>query len=139
MPMVSEMVEIEGQKMLDGGISDSIPIRFFESIGYEKNIAVLTQCKGFVKRKNPVMPLFSLLYRKYPSLIKTMAERHTVYNETLSYIEERERDGSLFVIRPETELPVSRVEKDPEKLKAAYEMGRSTALKNLEKIKAFLS
>ena len=139
MPVVSEIVEIEGRKMLDGGISDSIPVKYFESIGYERNVAVLTQCKDFVKKKNALMPLIRLKYRKYPHLVKTMKNRHTVYNETLSYIEKRERDGKLFVIRPETELPVSRVEKDPEKLKAAYEMGRQTALKNLEKIVSFLS
>lgn len=139
MPIVSEIVEIEGRKLLDGGISDSIPVRYFESIGYDRNIAVLTQCKGFVKKKNKAMPLFRLKYKKYPKLIETMARRHVDYNETLNYIEEKEKRGELFVLRPETELPVSRVEKDPAKLKSAYEMGREAATKNLDKIIKFLA
>ena len=40
MPMVSNIVEIDGFKMLDGGISDSIPIHKFMEMGYEKNIVI---------------------------------------------------------------------------------------------------
>ena len=139
MPMVSQIVEIEGQKLLDGGIADSIPLKFFESIGYDRNVVILTRQKGYEKKKNEILPLIKLKYRKYPKLVEAMAERHNMYNETLSYIEERERSGELFVIRPEEDLPVRRVEKDPEKLKAAYEIGRKTALENLNKIIDFLS
>ena len=139
MPIVSQIVEIEGQKMLDGGISDSIPVRYFESIGYGRSVAVLTQCKDYRKKPNKMMPLVKMKYKKFPAFIETMANRHNVYNETLAYIEEKEKTGELFVIRPEQELPVKHVEKDPEKLKAAYEMGRATATKKLPKIIEFLS
>ena len=139
MPMVSRIVEIDGQKLLDGGIADSIPVKFFESIGYDRNIAVLTRSKAFVKKKNEILPLIKLKYRKYPRLVEAMAARHNVYNETLAYIEEKERDGSLLVIRPDEELPVSRVEKDPEKLRAAYEIGRKTALARIDEIRSFLA
>ena len=137
MPVVSQIVEIDGQKLLDGGISDSIPVKYFESIGYDKNIAVLTQCKEYKKKKNRAMPLIKLKYRKYPAFIETLAKRHISYNDTLSYIEKREESGELFVIRPPRELPVKRVEKNPEKLKQAYEMGRQTAIDKLVLIRAF--
>ena len=139
MPLVSQIVEIDGQKLLDGGISDSIPVRYFESIGYNRNIAVLTQCKGFTKKRNEAMPLVKLKYKKYPRLVQTIENRHIVYNETLDYIEKKEASGELLVIRPRQELPVSRVEKDPEKLRAAYDIGRKTALELLPRIKEFLS
>ena len=138
MPLVSRIVEIDGQKLLDGGIADSIPVKFFESIGYDRNVAVLTRSKAFVKKKNEILSLIKLKYRKYPRLVEAMASRHDVYNETLDYIEEKEHDGSLLVIRPDEELPVSRVEKDPEKLRAAYEIGRKNALSRIDEIKAFL-
>ena len=138
MPLVSQIVEIDGQKLLDGGIADSIPVRFFESIGYNKNIAILTQPKEYQKSKNRIMPLIKLKYAHYPKLVEAMANRHLMYNETLSYIEEKEKSGELFVIRPECDLPVSRIEKDPENLKAAYEIGRKTAIGQLDKIKRFL-
>jgi len=139
MPLVSQIVDIDGQKLLDGGIADSIPVKYFESIGYTKNIAVLTQCANYQKKKNKVMPIIKLKYRKYPKFAQTLANRHIMYNNTLSYIEEKEKSGELFVIRPESKLPVSRVEKNPQKLKEAYEIGRRTAQKNLTKIKTFLN
>ncbi len=138
MPLVSQIVEIDGLRLLDGGIADSIPVRFFEGIGYERNIAVLTQAKGYQKKKNSMMPLVKLKYKRYPKLVEAMENRHTMYNETIAYIEEKERAGELFVIRPENELPVSRVERDPDKLKEAYEIGRQTAEQQLSKIKQFL-
>ena len=52
MPLVSRIVEIEGRKLLDGGIADSIPVRYFQSIGYDRNVVVLTRPKGYRKGKN---------------------------------------------------------------------------------------
>ena len=139
MPLVSQIVDIDGQKLLDGGIADSIPVQYFESIGYTKNIAVLTRRAGYQKKKNRAMPIIKLKYRKYPEFVKTTANRHNVYNDTLAYIAEKEKRGELFVIRPECDLPVSRVEKNPENLKEAYEIGRRTAQKKLNEIKMFLN
>ena len=139
MPLVSKMVEIDGKKMLDGGAADSLPLKFFESIGYDRNIVILTKPKGYKKSKNKAIPLMKLKYRKYPEFVKTMANRHIVYNEALEYIEEKEKAGEVLVIRPEEELPVSRVEKDVDKLKLAYEIGRQVAKKNLASVKEFLN
>ncbi len=138
MPLVSQIVEIDGQKLLDGGIADSIPVNFFESIGYTRNIAVLTQPADYRKSENKLMPLIKLKYRKYPRLIEAMANRHRVYNETVELINSKEKSGELFVIRPEQKLPVGRVEKDPDKLKEAYNIGRHTAKKQIDLIKGFL-
>ena len=77
-------------------------------------------------------------YRKYPEFVKAVAERHIMYNDTLEYIRKREEEGSLLVIAPDTDLPVGKVEKDPEKLKNAYNIGRRIAEEKLESIKKFL-
>ena len=139
MPLVSQIVEIEGMKLLDGGVADSIPVRHFESMGFDKNIVVLTQPENYVKSKNPLIPLMKLKYRKYPKLTEAMAKRHEVYNETLRYIKEKEKKGELLVIRPEEALPLKKAEKDPEKLRAVYNLGRKVAEKRLEEIKEYLS
>lgn len=138
MPLVSQIVEIEGQKLLDGGISDSIPVRFFEEIGYERNVVVLTQPKDYVKKKNRLIPLMKGKYRKYPKLVETMANRHNVYNETLTYIKEKEKNCEILVIQPEQALEISRVEKNPDKLLEVYEIGRKTAFVRIDAIKSFL-
>ncbi len=138
MPIVSQIVEIDGYKLLDGGISDSIPVRFFESIGYDRNIVVLTQPNNYFKKQNKLVSLMKLKYKKYPKLIEAMENRHHMYNETLEYIAQKEKKGELLVIRPDSKLPVSKVEKDPEKLKAAYEIGRRAATERIDEIKEYL-
>ena len=139
MPVVSQMVEIDGCQYLDGALADSIPVRFFESKGYDRNVVILTRPRSYTMKRNELMPLIRAKYRKYPRLVATIENRHRVYNETLAYISRMERAGKLLVIRPEQALPVSRVERDPEKLREAYEIGRQTALARLDEIGAYLN
>lgn len=138
MPLVSRIVEIEGQKLLDGGMSDAIPLRFFQSIGYTRNVVILTQPADYRKKKTSALPLIRLMYRRYPKLVQTMAQRHEMYNSTLDYIAEQEAAGSVLVIRPAEPLPVSRAEKNPDKLQAAYDIGRAAAAQT-ENILRFLA
>ena len=139
MPLVSQIVEIDGRKLLDGGVADSIPVAFFKSIGYDRNVAILTQPEGYVKKKNPLMPLMKLKYREYPRLLEAMEKRDIYYNVSLRYVEQQEAAGKLLVIRPECKLDVSKVEKDPEKLKEVYVQGRLAATRKLAEIKEYLS
>ena len=139
MPLVSKIVEIDGQKLLDGGIADSIPLRYFESIGYGRNVVILTQPDAYEKKENGLLFLIRWKYRKYPHLVRAMEKRHELYNETLAYIAQKEKAGEILVLRPETALPVSRVERKPERLKAVYDIGRAAAQARLAEIRAFLA
>lgn len=138
MPLVSRIVNVDGMELLDGGISDSIPLKYYQSIGYEKNLVILTRPEGYVKGPNKLMPLMQIRMRKYPNFVKTMANRHNDYNEAIRFIREEEKKGTTFVLCPDEELPINRVEHDPARIQNVYEIGRQTALKNLDKIKAFL-
>ncbi|MGN0733548.1 MAG: patatin family protein, partial [Emergencia sp.] len=138
MPIVSQIVEIDGLKLLDGGMSDSVPVRFFEETGYDRNVVILTQPKDYVKKRNSLMPLIKVKYRKYPKLVEAMENRHIVYNQTTAYIAERERQGELLVIRPEESLNIGKVEKNPDKLQEVYEAGRKVAESRLDEIIKYL-
>ena len=139
MPLVSRMVEIDGRIFLDGAMADSIPVRFFESIGYDRNMVILTQPLGFQKKKDRLLPLMKLWYRKYPRLLEAIMTRDRQYNESLQYIRRREAEGKLLVIRPPQKLPIERTEKDPAVLRQVYEMGRKEAEANIRKIQNFFS
>lgn len=139
MPLVSRIVEIEGKKYLDGGIADSIPLKYFEGIGYTKNVVVLTQPSDYVKKPNSALPLIKMAYKKFPNLISAMAKRHEVYNETTAYVKKRELEGDVFVICPSEPLSVGRVEHDAKKLRETYEAGRKIANEMLDAITAFLT
>lgn len=139
MPIVSKPVLLEGRKLLDGGIVNSIPLKHFQELGYERNIVVLTQPKGFFKRRTKLMPLFHLTMRKYPAIIKAMGRRHLMYNEQLRYLAEEEKKGNILLIYPEDTLPIGRTELNEEKMRKVYQLGRKTAEEQLLKIKDFLS
>lgn len=139
MPLVSQMVEIDGRRLLDGGISDSIPLRYFESQGYRRNVVILTQPPMYEKKENGLLFMVRLMYRKYPHLVRAMEKRHLVYNETLRYVEEKERAGEILVMRPLAPLPVSRVEKNPDRLLQTYEIGRAAAKERLAEVRDFLA
>ena len=138
MPLVSRIVEADGYQLLDGGIADSIPYRYMKEIGYERDVVILTQPLGFVKKKNSLMPLMKILYRKYPKLLETMANRHIRYNEETAEIRKDELAGKILVIRPPEPLNIGKTEKDPDELRRVYEIGRKEAEKRLEEIKKFL-
>lgn len=138
MPIVSKPVPLKGRKLLDGGIADSIPLKHFQELGYERNIVVLTQPKGFFKRRTKLMPLFHLTMRKYPAIIKAMGRRHLMYNEQLRYLAEEEMKGNILLIYPEDALPIGRTELNEEKMRKVYQMGRASAERRLQEIKNFL-
>ena len=138
MPLVSKPVNIDGKLLLDGGISDSIPLRYFQEQGFERNIVILTQPKGFFKKKTKLMPLFHLFMRKYPAIVHAMARRHLMYNEELAYLEEQEQLGNIQLIYPQDIVPIGRTEQNETKMRHVYEMGREKAEEKLSEIIRFL-
>ena len=138
MPLVSRIVEVGGYRLLDGGIADSIPLEAFEKLGYERNLVILTQPEGYVKKPNKAMPLMRQALGKYPKLLRTIANRHTIYNQQVAYAQTRQADGAALILRPDAPLDMSRTEHDADKLRAAYRHGQDVARKNLATIRAFL-
>ncbi|MCF0215057.1 MAG: patatin family protein [Fibrobacteraceae bacterium] len=138
MPLVSKVVKIEGKGYLDGGIGDSIPLQFFESMGYNRNIVILTQPRNYVKKKNSLVWLMRFLLRKIPRLVDAVEHRHIMYNEETRYVFEQEKLGKVLVFCPETPLQISRIEKNKENLQRVYDLGRKLAQKRIEEIREFL-
>lgn len=123
LPMLSPIVNYKGYELLDGGISDSIPIKKSIADGNRKNVIILTRNKSYRKGPGKFTALLKLKYKKYPHLIETMLNRYIQYNKTLDYIEELEKDNKVFVIRPQKELEVDRLEKNPQKLYSLLKEG----------------
>ncbi len=139
MPIVSRPVCLEGMQMLDGGIVNSIPLQYFQGLGYGKNIVILTQPEGYKKKLTKLMPLFYVFCRHYPKITEAMKHRHEMYNRQLEYIAEEEKKGNTLVICPNDILPIGRLEMSPKKMRKVYDMGQATGKKRLEEIKDFMS
>ena len=138
MPVVSNIVKIDGMFLSDGGTADSIPVQYFQSIGYLKNVVILTQPEGFVKKKNALLPAVKTAVKKYPEIGKALTVRHEMYNKELAYIKKCESAGKLFVIKPSEPIKVRIIERRPEKLKEIYMLGRKDAKNQVNKIKSFV-
>ena len=139
LPLAANIVRIDGRELLDGGMVDSIPLRYMESLGCRRNVVILTQPRGYLKKPNRLLPLIRRRYRAYPALIHALENRHDMYNAELSYVARREREGEAFVIRPHEALPIGRVEKDPKKLRMVSALGRAAAEEALPALTAFVA
>ena len=137
MPLVTRPVKVGGRVLLDGGISDSIPLKHFQDMGFDRNVVVLTRPRSYRKEPTKLWP-YRLLMRRYPAITQAMARRHEMYNSQLDYVEREEQAGRIFVIAPEQDLPIGRVEMNVEKMNAVYNIGRETATALLPRLKEFL-
>ncbi|MBE5928927.1 MAG: patatin family protein [Lachnospiraceae bacterium] len=139
LPIVSKDVSIGDSIYLDGGMSDSIPIKYFQEIGYDKNVIILTRHLEYEKKKNKFLPLIKLKYRKYPDFITAVSQRHIHYNDTLEYIKKEAAAGRVYAIRPSEPITISGTSRNPDELEYVYQLGRKDALSVLSDIKNFLS
>ena len=140
LPMASKFVDLGGKKYLDGGISDSIPINKFLSLGYDKIIVVLTQPIDF--RQKPlserVVSRLKKRFKNYPNLLGSLLNRYIKYNKTLDKIFKIEKEGKIFVIRPHDKININIVRKNKVKLQKAYDMGIEDTNKILSDLKKYL-
>lgn len=138
MPVVSHVVELEGYQLLDGGMTDSIPLAYFQQIGFDRNIVILTQPAGYQKTPNPLMPLIRVGLRHYPKTVEAMRNRPEMYNSQLAYLEQEEQKGNTLVIRPQEKLPIGHISHDPEEMKRVYDIGREMGKQRIQEIRDFL-
>jgi predicted patatin/cPLA2 family phospholipase len=139
LPLVSKVVEVQGRKLLDGAVSDSVPLKYFESIGYDRNVVILTQPKGYEKGPSRAISAIKVQLKQYPHFIRAAENRHIMYNEQMHYIRKQEIHDKALVIRPKEKLPVNHVEKNPDKLWETYYLGREQGEKYLDKVREFLA
>ncbi len=138
LPMLARNVSIDGEIYLDGGISDSIPLKKSVEDGNMKNVVVLTQCRDYRKGANKMMPIIKMKYRKNTEFVQMNADRHIKYNETLDYIKAEEEAGNTFVIAPKAPVEIGRLEKDTNKLFALYKLGYDEAEERFDELMSFL-
>ena len=82
--------------------------------------------------------MIKLKYAKYPKVYELTANRYVRYNETLQFLDDEEKAGRAFVIRPLRANDIGRIEKDREKLEILYQMGYRDAKKCYAELMQFL-
>ena len=138
LPMLFPMIEINGEKYLDGGLADSIPYKQMMSDGCDKNIIILTRPRGYIKQDEPLMKLIEKRYRKYPELVESVRTRARRYNESVAELEELRKAGKVFVFSPKHIFGVNRMENEKSKLLRLYNYGYAHAEREMENLKRYL-
>ena len=137
LPYMSEMIELDTGKYLDGGISDSIPVEKCKELGYDKIIVVLTRPKEYRKKKSNGL-LAKIAYRKYPQLVQAINNRYKNYNDCIEKVIDMENKKEIFVIRPTKTIKIKRMEKNPDKLQEMYNLGIKDAENIIDELKTYL-
>ena len=138
LPFASKIIEINGKKYLDGGISDSIPIDYCQSLGYDKIILVLTRPENSYK-EDKLNFLYKLVYRKYPNLVNRLVNMGKDYEVVLKKIKDLENKEKIFVIRPPKVLKIGRLEKNEDKIQNVYDIGLNTGKKEIDNLLKYLN
>ena len=138
LPLISRTIVVGGHRFLDGGVTDSIPIRRSIADGNKKNVVILTRGPAYRKEANKLIPLMKLRYPGDKAFVEAAKNRHIHYNETLDFIEQEEAAGRVFVFRPSRPLDVDRLEKDKGKLTALYENGLEDGRTAMGRLKEYL-
>lgn len=139
LPLMAEIVYVDGHPCLDGGLSDSIPVRQSVKDGHHKNVVILTRDIDYRKKPNELLPFIKMKYSAYPMLVRAIEQRHVVYNRTLEYIRNQEKKGNVFVIRPSSPVKIGRLEKNKQKLKQLYRQGYKDAVAEYDRLREFLN
>jgi predicted patatin/cPLA2 family phospholipase len=137
-PLLSQPVDIGSRLFFDGGVSDSIPVRYALS-KHEKAVVILTRPRGYRKGEMGAKLLFKLVFRKHPEFLETLLKRNDEYNKTLDFCEQMEQEGKLFIIAPAPEFSIGRTEKSYEKRLALYNHGYKVSSIEYENLQLFLN
>ena len=137
MPIVSRPVRIGDHSYLDGGIADAVPYAYMQQQGYNRNVIILTQPKGY-RKKQETTPVMKLLLRRIPKICEAMEHRHEMYNRQMDELDRMEAEKAVLVIRPPEDLKIGHTEKNPDELERVYQIGRKEAERRLQEIHQWL-
>ncbi len=139
MPLVSRPVSAGGYMLLDGGIADAVPYAHMEKLGYDRQVIILTQPKGYRKRAARFGPILRMALRRDPAVAEAMMRRHEMYNRQMDEMDRRETSGESLIIRPPEALRIGHTEKNPDELERVYQIGVAEAERRISDIQRFLN
>lgn len=139
LPLITPIVNVDNVPYADGGLADSVPIERALKMGNDKIIVVLTRNPGYRKKtiSQGMAKVYKRAYRSYPNLVQAIRTRSYRYNRVMGLIEQLEKEGKIFVIRPLVK-PVSRMERDADTLQGFYEHGYELMKQEYERLQKYM-
>lgn len=140
LPILSDISFIDGIPYIDGGVANSVPIDKAMADGYKKIVVILTRQEGFKSRSFMLVnTIYKIYYRKYPNIVNKLCTMAKRYNQRQELISRLEKQGEIFVIRPQKPVKVGKIEKNKTKLNMLYEEGKCDAENSIDKMMEYLN
>lgn len=138
-PLMCAPVHIGDSYYLDGSIADSVPYARAFQRGCDKVVVIQTRRAGDAPTDYSKMKLLiNACYKvRYPKIADVMIQRRNTYLKQMDKLEQLERDGKAFVIRPQISS-ISHFENDMEKINSFYQHGYDVMSANIDKLKDFM-
>jgi predicted patatin/cPLA2 family phospholipase len=139
-PLLCKPVNLEGNLYIDGGVAEPFGLHKAFSEGYDKVVVILTRDKDYIRKKNSLLNKFFINWykKRYPELMNKISFLPEDYNSLMKSINQMEKDQKIFIIRPDKEIKISKIERNARKLVKLYLDGRDSARKSLPKMFEYL-
>lgn len=136
LPIIGKIVKHEGKELLDGGITDMIPIQKALDDGCDRNLVITTKPAGYVRKpaKKVVVKLMEKVYPQCENISKDYSIRHINYNKQIELIKKLEEDNTATFVYPSKDSKVSRLSGSKQDLIELYNLGYADMEKRKEEI-----
>lgn len=133
-PVASKPWVIDNVPYFDGAISDPIPLKKAFDDGCDKVVLILTRPKDYYRSSKDDAKNAKRIQKKYPGSAKALASRAEVYNRELDFAHEKEREGKVLIVAPDSIGNMGTLTKDKDEIREMYSKG----LKDAWAIKDFM-
>lgn len=125
LPIAGHIVDYQGKRYLDGGITVMVPIERALEKGCDKNIIIVTKPEGYVRKAAGALMrwMMKFNYPKYPKMVYDYTHRHENYAIQMKKVSDEVEAKKAVLIRPSKTIPVKRFSGDPENLQKLYDLG----------------
>ncbi|MBQ2658184.1 MAG: patatin family protein [Erysipelotrichaceae bacterium] len=140
LPILGNIVREDGKELLDGGITDMIPIVQSIEDGCNRNLIITTKPADFERKpaKAPIVQLMKMSYPQCENISKDYKIRHLNYQKQISMIKELVDKKEAVYVFPSKSSKVTRLVGSKEELNELFELGRSDMEARKEEIFALL-
>ena len=140
LPILGVVVKTGGRELMDGGITDMIPIRQAEKDGCNRHLIITTKPYDYVRK--PAHPfvvwLMKTLYPQCENISRDYSIRHLNYVDQITFIRELEEKNEAVYVYPSKTSNVTRLGGTSEELNELFELGYGDMESRREKIFALL-
>jgi predicted patatin/cPLA2 family phospholipase len=121
-------VVLGGDRVLDGGVADPIPVEEAYRRGARRILVLRTRPAAFVKGVSLESRILSVLLRRNPRLVEAIRSVPDRYRRAVEFLHRPPPDCTVIQIAPPDALASTRTSRERTRLQQDYDLGRELGL-----------